>query len=91
MAPVAIPILASFPLISVISGKSLVFVLVLFRHVVLRKLRCPHFALVGVARVLHAAYRFSLGILAFFQQFFHALGVVILSARKSLRIAGLAA
>src|ERR1043166_7720405 len=76
-----------------ISGKVwlLVFVLVLFRHIVLRNFARPDFALVSVGSVFHAAHRFGFHVLAFFHQLFHAFRIVIASACEPLRVAGLAA
>jgi hypothetical protein len=58
----------------------LILFLVFLRNVILRKLPGSHFALVGIAGILHAAYRFGFHVLPFFQQLFHALGIVKLSA-----------
>jgi len=58
----------------------LVFVLVLFRHVILRELTRPHFSLIGIWSILYAADGFGFHVLAFFHQFFHAFRIVIASA-----------
>jgi len=50
----------------------LVSVRIFFRHIVFQQLACPHFALVRIFGVFHAAHRFGFHVLPFFQQFFHA-------------------
>ncbi len=57
--------------------KSLIFVLVLFWHIVFRELSGLYFALVGIGSILHAANGFSFRILALFDQLFHAFRIVI--------------
>ena len=74
------PYSGKLPLVSVISVnqcKSLIFVLVLFWHIVFRELSGLYFALVGIGSILHAADGFSFRILALFDQLFHAFRIVI--------------
>jgi len=66
--------------ISAILAIRLILVLVLFRHIIFRKLPCPDFTLVGVGSVLYAADGFSFHVLAFCHQLFHAFRIVIASA-----------
>ena len=56
---------------------SLIFVLVLFRHIIFRELARAHFALIGIGSVLHTADGFGFHVLAFCHQLFHAFRIVI--------------
>ena len=59
------------------TARILIFFLIFFRHIIFWKLPGPHFAAVGVTRVLNAADGFGLRILPFFHQFFYTFGIVI--------------
>lgn len=70
---------------------TLVLVQIFFRDIIFRELPGSHLALIGIRRTLDSADGLRFGVLPFFQQLFHALGIDTLSSREPLCIAGLPA